>query len=188
MENNNETITEIKNGKNKNVVIMKILVFLGVAILFFITTYTMYHFFVEKSNIKINMSTDKKLEYLTINGQRKMIMSQNYISDLSYSMRYDIESFKIFKYKGQDFFKNLNDERILVVIEKATTPSNCSTITTNTEFNECYIKVDNYTEEYYYSANNKVYKITVKTPGFQSVDEDTKARINHMLESFVMTN
>ena len=172
--------------KNKNSIIMKILVILGVAILFFIIVYIMYHFFVEKSNIKINMSTDKQLEYLELEGQREMIMTQNYVSDLSYTMRYDIEKFKVFKYKGQDFFKNLEDERVLVVVEKSTMPTSCSAITVNTEYSECYIKIDNYTEEYYYSTNTKVYKITVKTPGTVEYIEGVKVRINHMLDSFKM--
>ena len=51
------------------------------------------------------MSTDKQLEYLELEGQREMIMTQNYVSDLSYTMRYDIEKFKVFKTKEISNFK-----------------------------------------------------------------------------------
>ena len=121
--------------------------------------YLMYHFFVEKSDIKINMSTDKQIEYITIEGNEELIMTQKYVSDLEYSMRYDMTDFKVFKYKTQDIYKNLNDERVLVVVEKSTLPSNCTTITSTKEYNSCLVKIDNYTEEHYISTNTKVYKI-----------------------------
>lgn len=178
---------EMKNN-SKNEVVMKTLVFIGVLIFCFIIIYLMYHFFVEKSDIKINMSTDKQIEYITIEGTEELIMTQKYVSDLGYSMRYDVTDFKVFKYKTQDIYKNLNDERVLVVVEKSQIPSNCTTITSTKEYNNCYIKVDNYTEENYISSKNQVYKITIKTPGTTEYLEGTRVRIEHMLNTFSIMN
>lgn len=169
-----------------NSFVMKTLVFLGVAIFCFILIYLMYHFFVEKSDIKINMSTDKQMEYITLEGEKELIMTQKFVSDLSYSMRYDISEFKVFKYKKQDIYKNLNDERVLVVVEKSTLPTNCTKITSQTEYNNCYVRIDDYTEYYYISSNSKVYKITIKSPGTTEYKEGAKTRINFMLKSFVI--
>ena len=177
----------MKNN-SKNEVVMKTLVFIGVLIFCFIIIYLMYHFFVEKSDIKINMSTDKQIEYITIEGTEELIMTQKYVSDLGYSMRYDVTDFKVFKYKTQDIYKNLNDERVLVVVEKSQIPSNCTTITSTKEYNNCYIKVDNYTEENYISSKNQVYKITIKTPGTTEYLEGTRVRIEHMLNTFSIMN
>lgn len=187
-----KTVKQTKNNKtkkeekklNKNTVIMKILTFLGVVIFGFILIYLMYYFFVTKSDIKINMSTDKKLEYITIEGNEELIATQKYVSDLNYTMRYDINNFKVFKYKNQDIYKNLNDERVLVVVEKSNIPSNCVTTPAENEYNNCYIKVDDYTEEHYISTSAIIYKITIKTPGTVEYKEGVSTRINYMLNSF----
>lgn len=171
-----------------NSFVMKTLVFLGVAIFCFILIYLMYHFFVEKSDIKINMSTDKQMEYITIEGNEELIMTQKFVSDLFYSMRYDVNEFKVFKYKEQDIYKNLNDERILVVVEKSLLPTNCTKVTSQNEYNSCYIKIDNYTEYYYISSQEKVYKLTIKTPGVSEYNEGIKTRINQMLKTFTINN
>jgi len=180
---NNKTQKEEKKI-NKNTIIMKTLTFLGVVIFGFILIYLMYYFFVMKSDIKINMSTDKKLEYMTIEGNEELIATQKYVSDLNYTMRYDINNFKVFKYKTQDIYKNLNDERVLVVVEKSNIPANCVTTPAENEYNNCYIKVDDYTEEHYISTSAIVYKITIKTPGTTEYKEGVSTRINYMLDSF----
>lgn len=180
---NNKTQKEEKK-LNKNTIIMKTLTFLGVVIFGFILIYLMYYFFVMKSDIKINMSTDKKLEYMTIEGNEELIATQKYVSDLNYTMRYDINNFKVFKYKTQDIYKNLNDERVLVVVEKSNIPANCVTTPVENEYNNCYIKVDDYTEEHYISTSAIVYKITIKTPGTTEYKEGVSTRINYMLDSF----
>lgn len=184
---NAENTVQKNEERQKNVLIMKALVFFGVIIFCFILIYLMYHFFVEKSDIKINMSTDKKIEYITIEGTEELIMTQKYISDLGYSMRYDTTDFRVFKYKGQDIYKNLNDERVLVVVEKSKTPKNCTKITTTNEYNSCYIKVDNYTEEHYVSTSTQNYKITIKTPGTPEYLEGARVRIEHMINTFLIT-
>lgn len=179
----NLKISEAKK-ENKNSIIMKVLVFLGVVIFCFILVYLMYYFFVEKSDIKINISTDKKLEYIMIAGAEELVSTQKYVSDLNYNMRYDINNFKVFKYKSQDIYKNLNDERILVVVEKSIMPTNCVSTPAENEYNNCYIKVDDYTEEHYISKSETVYKITIKTPGKAEYSDNTKTRVDYMLDSF----
>lgn len=187
-KSNSKNIVKISETKkeNKNSIIMKILVFFGTVIFCFILVYLMYYFFVEKSDIKINISTDKKLEYLMIAGAEELVSTQKYVSDLNYNMRYDINNFKVFKYKSQDIYKNLNDERILVVVEKSIMPANCVSTPAENEYNNCYIKVDDYTEEHYISKNESVYKITIKTPGKAEYSESTKTRVDYMLDSFVI--
>lgn len=168
----------------KNTFIMKLLILFGVIIFFFVLIYLMYHFFVKKSDILINMSTDKQMEYIEINGNEELIMTQKYVSDLNYSMRYDINEFKVFKYKKQDIFKNLNDERVVVVVEKSNIPSTCKSNILETDYNNCYVEVDNYTEEYYVSSQNNTYKITIKSPGKVEYDEPEIAQVSYMLKSF----
>ncbi|MBE6156923.1 MAG: hypothetical protein E7161_04160 [Firmicutes bacterium] len=169
-----------------NSIIMKVLVVLGVIILCFVIVYLMNYFFVEKSYIKINISTDKKLEYITIEGEEELITTQKYVSDLNYSMRYDIDNFTVFKYKSQDIFKFVNDEKILVVVEESGLPNSCSTGSLDMTYNNCYVQVDNYTEEHYISTNGKTYKLTVKSPNTPEYQEGMKIRINYMLNSFEM--
>ena len=199
-KNNNKTNSVSKNNKiennskpeiKKNDEIektfgMKVLVFLGVVISCGICIYLMNYFFVEKSYIKINISTDKKVDTIKINNQSKAILTQKYVSDLNYSMRYDIDNFKVFKYKKQDIFKFLNAEKILVIVEKGTTPKNCST-SDNEVYNSCMVTLDEYTKIYYVKENNNnTYKITVKTPNTSSNDRNIKSRIEYMLQSFEM--
>lgn len=181
----NNTNTNKKNN-NANEVIMKVLVFLGVLILFFIIVYLMYYFFVSKSDIEINISTDKKMEYITLEGEEELIMTQKYVSDLAYSMRYDVNNFKVFKYKQKDIFKFLNDERVLVAVEKSSLPQNCSEVTSENDYYNCYVILDNYTEEYYISQSNATYKITIKSPNTSEYQEGVRTRIDYMLETFTM--
>lgn len=177
---------EVKRPLTRNEIIMKALVFGGVILLGVTIVYVMYHFFVVKSDIMINMSTDKQIVFLTVDGEEETVVTQKYISDLNYSMRYDISQFRVFKYKDQDIYKNMLNETILVVVEKSTLPSNCSTGNTDAEYNNCYVKVDNFTENHYLSKDNNVYKITIKNPGTEVYDKSIKERINYMVESFAM--
>lgn len=180
----NKKVTK-KVEPSKNNIIMKILVFLGVVILCGVIIYLMNYFFVEKSYIKINISTDKKLNYITLAGKEQLITTQKYVSDLEYSMRYDVDNFTVFKYKNQDIYKLLNDEKNLIVIEKSLLPDSCTSGVLDMEYNNCYVKVDSYTEEHYISTNGKTYKITVKNSNNLKTS-DIKERMNYMLNSFEM--
>ncbi len=166
--------------------IMKVLTFGGVVILFVIAFLLSKYFFVDKSYIKVNMSTDKKLEYITIEGQEELIATQKYVSDLDYSMRYDIEKFKVLKAKNQDLYKFLNDERVMVFVSKADSPSNCTSTGLDNNYNNCFIRVDDYTEEYYISSNGITYKVMVRTPNTTEYQEGVRVRIQYMLNSFEM--
>lgn len=180
-----------KKGANtkkidKNTIIMKTLVVLGVIVLFVTIVYLMNYFFVEKNYIKINMSTDRKMEYIKVEGEDELITTQKYVSDLDYSMRYDTSSFKVFKYRKQDIFKYLDSEKVLVVVEKSTLPNTCNN-GNNSEYSSCVITVDNYTEERYISTNGEIYKLTIKTPNSSDYEEGIKSRIDYMLSTFEST-
>ena len=180
--NNIKSKVNEKNNNIQNTFIMKTLIVLGVIILCVAIVYLMNYFFVENSDIKINMSTDKKLEYITIAGKEELITTQKYVSDLNYNMRYDVDNFAVFKYKEQDIYRYLNDEKIVIVIEKSALPNNCETTTLEMEYNNCMVDVDNYTDEYYISKNNETYKLTVKSTN--SIISGLETRINYMLNSF----
>jgi len=186
MTNKKSNKIKKKEKITKNVVIMKVLVVLGVFVLCFIAIYLMNYFFVEKSYIKINISTDKELEYVLIEGDKELITTQKYISDLDYSMRYDIKNFTVFKYKNQDIFRFINDERVLVIVEESGLPNLCYSGSLDMTYNNCYVQVDNYTEEHYITTNGKTYKITVKSPNTPEYKEGVNDRINYMLNSFKM--
>ena len=187
--NNRKTSTKnsnLKRNENKNVTIMKTLVVLGVIVLGFAIVYLMNYFFVLKNDIKINMSVDKQMVNIKINNKQEVITTQKYVSDLDYSMRYDINAFRVFKYKSQDIFKYLEAEKILVVVEKSTLPSTCSNNSSNS-YNSCVISVDNYTEEQYIKTNDTVYKLTIKKPNASEYTSDIKSRIDYMINTFTST-
>lgn len=173
-----------KNNKIRNNIIMKVLIFLGVVILCGVTIYLMKYFFVDKSYIKINMSTDKKLEYVILNGKEELITTQKYVSDLSYSMRYDVDNFTVFKYKSQDIYRYLADEKILIIVEETMLPTACSAGTLEMAYNNCYVKIDNYTEEHFVSTNGRTYRLTIKTPNNTTLDKVLEDKIEYMLNSF----
>ena len=187
---NKKEITKSKKTKatdenvKMNSIYIKILVFLGVIIFGISIIYLMNYFFVEKNYIKINISTDKKLEYIKIEGQEKLITTQKYVSDLNYSMRYDINNFKVLKYKDQDIYKFNAAEKILLIVEKSTIPSICTNSNLITQYTSCLITPDDYTEEYYITSDGVTYKITIKSPNANEYESEVKTRINYMLESF----
>ena len=183
---NNSNKKNSKKKATKNATIMKTLVVLGVIVLCFAIVYLMDYFFVLKNDIKINMSTDKQMVNLKVGNKQEVITTQKYVSDLDYSMRYDIDYFRVFKYKSQDIFKYLDAEKILVVVEKSTLPSSCSNAGTNS-YNSCMVTVDNYTEEQYIKPNDTVYKLTIKKPNASEYTSDIKSRIEYMISTFEST-
>ena len=128
---NNSNKKNSKKKVTKNATIMKTLVVLGVIVLCFAIVYLMDYFFVLKNDIKINMSTDKQMVNLKVGNKQEVITTQKYVSDLDYSMRYDIDYFRVFKYKSQDIFKYLDAEKILVVVEKSIKSSKYSSMDYN---------------------------------------------------------
>ena len=178
-----EKIEEVSNEK-PNIFLKKLLIFIGVLVLFIIIVFIMKYFFVDKSNIGINYSTDKKLEYITLEGEKELISTQKYISELGYNMRYDVERFKVFNYKNQDIYRFVDNERVLVLVEKSSLPSDCNAEPLENGYNNCYKYIDDTMDEYYISFNNKTYRIIIKTPGGKEFQEGVKVRINYMINSF----
>lgn len=176
--------SEELSKKSTNVLLTKFLIFIGVVVLFIIIVFTMKYFFVDKSDIGINYSTDKKLEYIALKGEKELISTQRYISSLGYNMRYDVERFKVFKYKNQDIYRFIDNERVLVLVEKSSLPSDCNAEPLENGYNNCYKYIDETMDEYYISLNNKTYRILIKTPGGKEFQEGVKVRINYMINSF----
>ncbi len=172
------------NKLSKNTIIMKVLVFLGVIILSFVVVYLMNYFFIEHNDIKINMSTEKKLEYLQIDGSKKLITTKKYVSDLNYSMRYDVDNFTVFKYHSQDFYKYNDEEKIIVIVEKSSLPDNCIDESESQKLIKCTLTIDDFTEENYFSQDKNTYKITIKNPNTNNYNKNVKPFIDYMLNSF----
>jgi hypothetical protein len=181
-----EPITDSQDVIKKNNFIMDILVVLGIIVLGLTLVYLMNYFFVKKSYIKINMSTDKKIEYIMLEGQQELVTTQKYVSDLDYSMRYDVNNFKVFKYKKRDIYKFLHNDVVLVVVEKSVIPNSCTMSLLKTGYNNCYVQKDDFTEEYYISTNGVTYKITVKMPNTTEYKEGVRTRIDYMINTFVI--
>lgn len=176
--------TQKKSSSND--VKMKVLTLLGVIVLMVSIVYLMYYFFVKKNNLQVNMSTEKKIEYIMLEGQKELITTQKFVSDLNYSMRYDVDQFNVFKYKNQDIYQFIKDERVLLVVEKSSLPNHCEASSLEMEYHNCFVTVDNYTEEYYISTNGLTYRITVKSPNNSEYKEGVKARMDYMINTFNM--
>ncbi len=185
--NKNKTLKVAEPIKKSNKFIMSFLIVLGVLILGFIIIYLMNYFFVERINLKVNISTDKKLEYITVAGNEELVSTQKYVSDLSYSMRYDINKFSVFKDKTQDIYKFLKDDRVLLVVEKSELPKNCTSSDLDLEYNNCIVNIDDYTSNYYITKDNVTYKITIKSLNVTDLKDEAEPKINYMLNNFEIT-
>ena len=189
-ENNNiENTNNIKvkeNSFDKNKPLTKLLIFLGTIILGILIILVMKHFFVDKNNIGINYSTEKKLEYIVLDGEKELISTQRYVSDLGYNMRYDVERFKVFKYKNQDIYKFVENESVLVLVEKSSLPSDCSSKPLENGYSNCYKFIDETMDEYYITSNNKTYRVLVKTPVDTEYTKGVKVRISYMISTFTI--
>lgn len=165
----------------------KFIIFLGTILFMAIVVSLFYYFFVYRVNLKINISTEKQIEFLEVDGQKVQLTTQKYISDLKYSMRYDVDKFKVFKYQEQDIYKGVEDEDVLVVVEKSQVPSSCGENTSlKNSYNNCNILISSDTEEYYVYKDKDVYKITVKLPVGIAYQKNYNEKITAMLDSFKM--
>ena len=171
---------------SRNTMIMKTLVVLGVIIFCISILYLMNYFFIVHNDIKINMSTDKKLEYINIYGKDTLITTQKYVSDLNYNMRYDIDNFTVFKYHDQDFYKYKDAEKVIIIVEKSKLPNNCIVEDNAKEYSKCTLDIDDFTEENYITLKGNTYKLTVKSPNSNKYEENIKARVDYMLNTFEM--
>jgi hypothetical protein len=168
--------------------VMKALLLVGMVFLGLSLVRVMDYFFVKNSNIGINMSTDKKVEYLALNGKEELVTTKKYVSDLDYTMRYDTDNFRVFKYKKQDIYSFLNNYGVALSVEKADVPSNCARATLDNEYASCYVMVDHFTEEYYFSKDKVSYKITIKLSDDEKNKELLKNEVKYMLSSFNIKN
>lgn len=178
-----EEMFENENKAKKKLILLAGTIFLLLAIFI-----SVYYFFFYRLNLQTNISTDKKIEFKQINGKKEQITTQMYVSELNYTMRYDIANFKAFSYRNQDIYKGIKNEDILIVIENSTVPSACSNSTTNPKstYNQCEIIIDINTTEYYMYNKNNAYKITVNLPPLIEDQNHFDERIDLMLNTFKM--
>lgn len=167
----------------------KFIIFVGTILFMAITVSLFYYFFFYRVNLKINISTEKQIEFLEVDGEKIQLTTQKFISDLKYSMRYDVDKFKVFKYQEQDIYKGVEDEDVLVVVEKSKVPTSCGeNASLKNSYNNCNILISSDTEEYYIYKDSDVYKITVKLPVGISYQKNYNEKITTMLDSFKMEN
>lgn len=162
----------------------KLAIIFGVICFCIITVILTKYFFVDKSYITENYSTDRKLVYLTLEGQEELTSTQKYISDLGYTMRYDTERFKVFKYRNKDVYRFINNEEVLVIVEKAELPKDCYVNSLQNLYNSCVKNIDDTMDEYYFYKNNNVYRILIKVPKTSEYAEGVMVRINYMINNF----
>ena len=174
-----------KRGRKKSK--KKVYTCIGVGILLIAAVYVMYFFFVQRSLLNSNYSTDKKIEYIALEGQTEKVTTQKYMSDLGYTMRYDVENFKVFKHGDQDIYSLRDNESVGVIVEKTSKPNTCHNSVLVLKFSNCFTKKDAKTDEYYIYNSDGAYKITVKTPGGFEYEEGAKKRIRYMLNSFELS-
>ncbi len=181
-------MAKAKKSSAKKVDNRKPLEILGVIILFIAIIYGVYYFFFKNSDITKNMSTDKKFDYIDVAGKTDpdLIATQKYVSDLDYSMRYDIEQFRVLKVKGNDIYKYLKSDGVALMVSKSEIPSNCVNASLDMLYSTCLIKIDKDTEEYYVGTSEGAYKITIKTNYFATHADGFKERVNYMLSSFII--
>lgn len=183
-ENNVDEIFENdKSFKKRIILIVSTLLFV------ILIAFLMYYFFFQKADLQINISTDKKFEFVYFDNEKKQLITQKYISDLGYSMRYDIENFKVFKYQEQDIYKCTTNSDIVIKVEKTSLPSACSNSSTslNFSYNSCELlnALDN--KEYYLYDKNNIYKITLSLPDELRSQNNYGDIIDRMLATFSIT-
>lgn len=168
----------------------RIIIFLGTIIFIAIAIAVMYYFFYQRVDLQMNISTDKQIEFVYLNGNKEQLTTQKYISDLDYTMRYDINNFKVFKYQSEDIYKSLHEDEVVIKVEKSKAPSSCSGTSAGLTFaySNCEVIVNSNMEEYYVYDSDKTYKITVNLPQSLKNTNNYYEIINLMLNSFHMGN
>ncbi len=164
----------------------KILILLCTIIVCAIVCYFIRDSFKDKGETKLNYSIEEKSETIILEGQEESITTKKYISDLKYSMRYDIDRFKVSKNNKQDVYTFIDNKDVVVFVEKSTLPNDCKKESFENGYNNCYKYIDETKEEYYVYDGDRVYKVKVKTPGGIEYSEGVKVRINYMINSFKM--
>lgn len=189
-KNSIEKESEIeKNFENDKSFKKKIILIIGTVFFLIIILCLMYYFFFKKADLQMNISTDKKFEFVYFNNEKTQFITQKYISDLGYSMRYDIENFKVFKYQDQDIYKCTTNSDVVIKVEKSTLPSACSNSPASEKFtyNSCEFLNDLANEEYYLYDQEKIYKITLSLPDELKNQNNYGDITSKMLASFNIT-
>lgn len=159
-----ETIDEIfENDKSFK---KKFILFVGTVLFLLIIVSLMYYFFYKKVDLQMDISTEKKFEFVYFDGEKTQFTTQKYISSLGYSMRYDIENFEVFKYKEQDVYKSITNSDVVLSVEKTEIPKVCkiNIVRLDSTYNNCEVAIDDGLKEYYIYDKKDVYKVLISLP------------------------
>ena len=79
---NNKKIEVANKEESKkfpsNDFVRKAFIFMGTVFFILAILYLMNYFFIKHNDILVNMSTDKKLEYINVSGKDELITTQKY--------------------------------------------------------------------------------------------------------------
>lgn len=165
----------------------KVIIFISTIILVCLIFFLIYYFFFKKLDLINDISTDKSFETIEVNGTKEQLVTQKFVSSLGYSMRYDVDSYEVFKYNDSDIYKNTVDNNIVISVSKSKLPSICS-LEKNDKFNynscELINGFDN--QEFYIYENNIAYKIVISLPQESKDKNNSEIILNKMLNSFII--
>ena len=170
--------------KNKSKGLLKIIIAICIIFICVCAIFFIKDLFKENGDTKLNYSTEEKEVTIMLEGQEESITTKKYVSDLGYSMRYDIDRFEVSKNKNQDVYKFIYNDEVIVFVEKSSLPKNCEKASLKNDYNNCHKYIDETKEEYYIYDGDKVYKVLIKTPGGTEYSEGVKVRINYMINTF----
>jgi hypothetical protein len=163
----------------------KLIIFISTIILVILIGLGIYYLLFKNLNLKTDISTDKSFETIEVNGKNEQLITQKYISSLGYQMRYDVDSYEVFKYNDSDIYKNILDNNIVISVSKSKLPSICN-LEKNDKFNynSCEL-INGYDNlEYYIYEEDSVYKIVVSMPTESKNVNNNEIIVNKMLNSF----
>lgn len=168
----------------------KIIIFSGTILVLLLLFSLMYYFFYKRVDLQMNISTDKKFEFVYFDGEKTQFTTQRYISDLGYSMRHDVENFEVFKYKEQDIYKCITNSEIVLSVEKTSIPKVCNVniVRLDSAYNNCEVTIDDAIKEYYIYDKKDAYKVTISIPPELKEENNYGDIIERMITTFKIGN
>lgn len=163
----------------------KLIIFISTILLVILIAGLIYYFFFKKLDLRNNISTDKQFETIEVDGKKEQLVTQKFISGLGYSMRYDVDSYQVFKYNDSDIYKNIKDNNVVISVSKAKLPDACN-LEKNEKFDYSSCELINGYDnlEYYIYEKKNIYKIVVSLPQESKDVNNNEIIVNKMLNSF----
>ena len=106
----------------------KLIIFISTILLVILIAGLIYYFFFKKLDLRNNISTDKQFETIEVDGKKEQLVTQKFISGLGYSMRYDVDSYQVFKYNDSDIYKNIKDNNVGFPTLLYAIPNSCTVL------------------------------------------------------------